>query len=149
MEEEHTKEPSHNNPEEAAQYVKDVNTLLQTFVSDIHGFNRYARLTAYTNFLHALSRLLSKLDSTYFTTMDTELYLTQYQIRNVPPFLNVLKKQQIKYSNVFPVTAYQQALKLHPKCAYKKTSHHLIRKDKKSSLNYLATFKTHTTTWHK
>ena len=42
MEEEHTKEPSHNNPEEAAQYVKDVNTLLQAFVSDICGFNRYA-----------------------------------------------------------------------------------------------------------
>ena len=34
MEEEHTKEPSHNNPEEAANYVKAVNTLLQSFVSD-------------------------------------------------------------------------------------------------------------------
>ena len=42
MEEEHTKEPSHNNPEEAAQYVKAVNTLLQVFVSDIRGFNHYA-----------------------------------------------------------------------------------------------------------
>ena len=42
MEEKHTKEPSHNIPEEAAQYVKDVNTLLQTFVSDIRGFNHYA-----------------------------------------------------------------------------------------------------------
>ena len=42
MEEEHTKEPSHNNPEEAANYVKAVNTLLQSFVSDIRGFNRYA-----------------------------------------------------------------------------------------------------------
>ena len=29
MEEEHTKEPSHNNPEEAANDVKAVNTLLQ------------------------------------------------------------------------------------------------------------------------
>ena len=42
MEEEHTKEPSHNNPEEAANYVKAVNILLQLFVSDIHGFNHYA-----------------------------------------------------------------------------------------------------------
>ena len=42
MEEEHTKEPSHNNPEEAANYVKAVNTLLQSFVSDICGFNHYA-----------------------------------------------------------------------------------------------------------
>ena len=42
MEEEHTKEPSHNNPEEAANYVKAVNTLLQSFVNDNRGFNRYA-----------------------------------------------------------------------------------------------------------
>ena len=42
MEEEHTKEPSHNNPEEAANYVKAVNMLLQSFVSDIWGFNCYA-----------------------------------------------------------------------------------------------------------
>ena len=42
MEEEHTKEPSHNNPEEAANYATAVNTLLQSFVSDIRGFNRYA-----------------------------------------------------------------------------------------------------------
>ena len=117
MEEEHTKELSHNNPEEAANYVKAVNMLLQSFVNDIHGFNRYARQDAYKNFLHTLSQLLSKLDSAYFTNMDTELYLTQYQTRNVPPFLNVLKKQQTKYSNVFPVTAYQQAPKLHPRCA--------------------------------
>ena len=30
MEEEHTKEPSHNNLEEAANYVKAVNTLLKS-----------------------------------------------------------------------------------------------------------------------
>ena len=42
MEEGHTKEPSHNNPEEAAQFIKDVNTLLHTFVNDICGFNCYA-----------------------------------------------------------------------------------------------------------
>ena len=42
MEEEHPKEPSHNNPEEAANYMKAVNTLLQSFVNDICGFNRYA-----------------------------------------------------------------------------------------------------------
>ena len=42
MEEEHTKETSHNNPEEAANYVKAVNTLLQSFVNDIRSFNHYA-----------------------------------------------------------------------------------------------------------
>ena len=44
MEEEHTKEPSHNNPEEAANYVKAVDTLLNSFVSDIHGFNHYIKM---------------------------------------------------------------------------------------------------------
>ena len=58
MEEEHTKEPSHNNPEEAANYVKAVDTLLKKFVSDIHGFNPYAHQDAYKNFLHTLSQLL-------------------------------------------------------------------------------------------
>ena len=46
MEEELTKEPSHNNPEEAANYMKAVNTLLQSFVNDIRGFNHYARQDA-------------------------------------------------------------------------------------------------------
>ena len=75
MEEEHSKGPSHNNPEEAAQYVRSVNSLLKSFVTNIHGFNRYKRLDAWETFLHALSQLLSKLDSAYFTKMDTEVIL--------------------------------------------------------------------------
>ena len=75
MEEEHPKGPSHNNPEEAANYVKAVNSLLQSFVTDIHGFDRYKHLDAWETFLHALSQLLSKLDSAYFTKMDTEVML--------------------------------------------------------------------------
>ena len=46
MEDEHTKGPSHNNPEEAANYVKAVNLLLQSFVNDIRGFDRYKHLDA-------------------------------------------------------------------------------------------------------
>ena len=42
MDEEPTKEPSHNNPEEAANYLKALNNLLDKFVNDIHGFNPYA-----------------------------------------------------------------------------------------------------------
>ena len=87
MEEEHTKEPSHNNPEEAADYVKAVNTLLQLFVNDIHGFNRYARQDAYKNFLHTLSQLLSKLDSAYFTKMDTEVVLDTIPDKECATFL--------------------------------------------------------------
>ena len=42
MDEEPTKEPSHNNPEEAINYLKAVNNLLDKFVNDNHGFNPYA-----------------------------------------------------------------------------------------------------------
>ena len=87
IEEEHTKEPSHNNPEEAANYVKAVDTLLKMFVSDIRGFNRYARQDAYKNFLHTLSQLLSKLDSTYFTNMDTEVVLGTIPDKECAAFL--------------------------------------------------------------
>ena len=75
MEDKHTKEPLHNNPEEAADYVKAVNLLLQSFVNDIHGFNHYKCQDVYKTFLHTLSQLLSKLDSAYFTNMDTEVVL--------------------------------------------------------------------------
>ena len=75
MEEEHPKGPSHNNPQEAAKYVKAVNSLTESFVTDIHGFDRYKCLEAWETFLHALSQLLSKLDSAYFTKMDTQVVL--------------------------------------------------------------------------
>ena len=87
MEDEHTKEPSHNNPEEAAAYVKAVNTLLQSFVNDIRGFNHYKCQDAYKNFLHTLSQLLSKLDSAYFTNMDTEVVLDTIPDKEYATFL--------------------------------------------------------------
>ena len=75
MEEEHPKGPSHNNPEEPAKYVRSVNSLLQSFVTDIHGFDCYKCPDAWETFLHALSQLLSKLDSAYFIKIDTEVIL--------------------------------------------------------------------------
>ena len=75
MEEESSKGPSHNNPKEAANYVRAVNLLLQHFVSSIHGFNHDKCLAAWETFLHALSKLLSKLDSAYFIKMDPEVIL--------------------------------------------------------------------------
>ena len=75
MEEEPSKGPSHNNPKEAANYVRAVNSLLKSFVTSIRGFDRYKRLDAWETFLHALSQLLSKLDSAYFIKMDTEVIL--------------------------------------------------------------------------
>ena len=87
MDEEHPKGPSHNNPEEAAKYVKAVNSLLQSFVTDIRGFDRYKRLDAWETFLHALSQLLSKLDSAYFTKMDTEVILNTIPDKACAAFL--------------------------------------------------------------
>ena len=87
MEEEHTKEPSHNSPDEATNYVKAVDNLLKKFVSDIHGFKPYACQDAYKNFLHTLSLLLSKLDSAYFTKMDTEVVLDTIPDKECAAFL--------------------------------------------------------------
>ena len=75
MEEKHSKGPSHNNPEEAAEYVRSVNSLTQSFDTSIHGFDCYLRLDAWETFLHTLSQLLSKLDSAYFTKQDTDIIL--------------------------------------------------------------------------
>ena len=149
MEEEHPKGPSHNNPEEAAKYVRSVNLLLQFFVTDIHGFDRYKCLDAWETFLYALSQLLPKLDSAYFIKMDTEVILDTIPDKACAAFLARPEEAANKYSNVFPVTIYQQVLKLHPKCAYKKTSNVLITRDNELSPDYLATFKMPTTTWQK
>ena len=39
MEEEHAKGPSHNNPEEAAEYVRSVTSLTDSFDTSIRGLN--------------------------------------------------------------------------------------------------------------
>ena len=87
MEEEHTKEPSHNNPGEATNYLKAINDLLKKFVNDIRGFNPYARQDAYKNFLHTLSLLLSQLDSADFSNMNTQLVLDTIPDKECAAFL--------------------------------------------------------------
>ena len=77
MEDEHTKGPSHNL----------LNLLLRSFVSDIHGFDHYKRLDAWETFLHNLSQLLSKLDSAYFTKMDTQVVLDTIPDKSCAAFL--------------------------------------------------------------
>ena len=117
MEEEHTKEPSHNNPEEATNYVKAVDKMLKTFISDIHGFNPYACQDAYKNFLHTLSQLLSKLDSIYFTKMDTKVVLDTIPDKECAAFLErpeetADKVQQRVSSDSIP-TGPEVASKMH------------------------------------
>ena len=75
MEEEHAKAPSHNNPEEAAEYVRSVNSLTDSFDTSIHGFDQYLCLDAWQTFIHALSQLLIQLDSAYFTKLDADIIL--------------------------------------------------------------------------
>ena len=149
MEDKHTKEPSHNNPEEAADYVKAVNLLLQSFVNDIRGFNHYKRQDAYKTFLHALFQLLSKLDSAYFTNMDTEVVLDTIPDKVCATFLArpeeaANKVEQCVSSDSIP-TGPEVTSKMHLQgnipC--------FDQKGQQLSPNYLATFKTHTTTCHK
>ena len=136
MEDEHTKEPLYNNPEEAADYVKAVNTLLQSFVNDICGFNRYKCQDAYKNFLHTLSQLLSELDSAYFTNMDTEVVLNTIPDKECASFLarpeeTADKVQQCVSSDSIP-TGPEVTSKMHleaniPSFDKKRTaSHHQI-----------------------
>ena len=87
MEDEPAKEPVHNNPKEAANYVKAVNTSLQSFVNDIRGFDRYKCQDAWETFLHTLSQLLSKLDSAYFVDMDTDVILDTIPDKTCATFL--------------------------------------------------------------
>ena len=148
MEEEHTKEPSYNNPEEAANYVKAVDNLLRKFVSDICGFNPYARQDAYKNFLHTLSQLLAKLDSAYFTKMDTQLVLDTIPDKECAAFLECPeetdKVQQCVSSDSIP-TGSEVTSKMH----LDKNVTPFDKAGKKPSLTYLVTYKMHITTWHK
>ena len=147
MEDEH--KPSHNNPEEAANYVKAVNLLLQSFVNDIHGFDHYKHLRAWETFLHTLSQLLSKLDSAYFTNMDTEVVLDTIPDKTCAAFLAHPEEAANKVQQRVSSDSIPTGPEVTSKMCYKKTYHVLIKKNNKPSPDYLATFKTHTTTCQK
>ena len=94
MEDEHAKGPSHNNPEEAANYVKAVNLCynplsVTSVVSTIINVYLHGRLfcTLYPSSSPNWTAHISP-------TWTHKLYLTQYQTNPVPLFLHVLKKQQ-------------------------------------------------------
>ena len=94
----------------------------------------------------SLSQLLSKLDSAYFTKMDTEVVLDTIPDKECAAFLErpeetADKVQQRVSSDSIP-TGPEVTSKMH-------LEGNIQTFDKKPSLNYLATFKTHTTTWHK
>ena len=47
---------AHNNLEEAATYVKDITKLVDTLMSSITGYDRYAQANAYEYFVFNLNR---------------------------------------------------------------------------------------------
>ena len=148
MEEEHSKGPSHNNPEEAATYVRSVNSLTDSFDTSICGFDRYLRLDAWQTFIHALSQLLLKLDSAYFTKLDPDVILDTIPDKACDIFLARPEEAAIRVQQRVSSDEIQMVLKLCSKCAYK-IYHVLIEKDNKLSPDYLAIFATPTTTWQK
>ena len=66
---------AHNIPKEATVYVKDVTTLVNTFMTHIHSFNRYEKLAAYQNFMFNLDKQLKELDKTYFEKSSVDAVL--------------------------------------------------------------------------
>ena len=70
-----TPKNNHNNLEEAAEFLKRVNTITDTFVDNLSGFNRHTLQGNYMNFMHELHRALIKLDSTYFGDANPKLVL--------------------------------------------------------------------------
>ena len=149
MEEEHTKESAHNNPEEAANYVKAVNTLINAFVKDIRGHNPPACQDAYKNFLHTLAQLLSKLDSAYFINMDVEVVLDTIPDKECAAFLERPEETADKVTQCVSSDSIPTGPDVTSKMHLQKIYQNLIKKDEKPSLNYLVTFKMHTTTWHR
>ena len=123
MEEESSKGPSHNNPKEAANYLKAVNLLLEHFVSSIHGFNRDKHLDAWRLFCTLYPNFSPNWKAHISTRWTQQSYLIQYQTKPVMLSLHTLKRQRTEYSNMFPVTRYQTVLKFYPECAYKKIYH--------------------------
>ena len=107
MEEEHAKGPSHNNPEEAAEYVRSVTSLTDSFDTSIHGLNRYLRLDTWQTFIHGLSQLLLKLDSAYYTKLDPDVILDTipdkaYEVFLVRPEEAAIRVQQHVSSDEIP-----------------------------------------------
>ena len=149
MEEEHSKEPAHNNPDEAAEYVTSVNSLLQSFVTDICGFDHYKHLDAWETFLHTLSQLLSKLDSTYFTKMDTEVILDTIPDKACGTFLAHPEEAADRIQQRVSSDEIPTGPEVTSKMRLQEIYHVLIRRDNKLSPNYLPTFKTPTTTWQR
>ena len=65
----------HNNPDEAAHFLKDINKLMGKFMESISSFNRYAQEDAYPSYVFRLHKHMMELEHKYFkyASVDTAL----------------------------------------------------------------------------
>ena len=65
----------HNNPDEAAHFLKDISDLMDVFMESISSFNRYAQEDAYLRYVFKLHKQMMELDHKYFkyASIDTVL----------------------------------------------------------------------------
>ena len=56
----------HNNPDEAACFLKDITELMDRFMESISSFNRYAQEDAYLTYVFKLHKRMMELDHKYF-----------------------------------------------------------------------------------
>ena len=65
----------HNNPAEAACFLKDITQLMDRFMESISSFNRYAQEDAYPTYVFKLHKCMMELDHKYFkyASVDTVL----------------------------------------------------------------------------
>ena len=87
---------AHNNPEEVTLYVKDVTTFVNTFMTNIHSFNRYKKLAAYQNFMFNLDKQLKELYKSYFEKSSVDIVLDLIHDKTCMPFMEKPLVQQGK-----------------------------------------------------
>ena len=65
----------HNNPDEAAHFLKDITQLMDRFMESISSFDRYAQEDAYPTYVFKLHKCMMELDHKYFkyASVDTVL----------------------------------------------------------------------------
>ena len=75
MKDETPQKARHNNPEEAARFIKDITDITNTFMEDIQGYNHYKAHAAYKQYIFDFHKKLVERDSTYFKNVNTETVL--------------------------------------------------------------------------
>ena len=75
--------PGHNNPDEAAHYLKDITGYTDVFMENISSFNRYVAEDAYQNYVFNLYKRMMELDNTYFKYASVDTVLDTIPKKNV------------------------------------------------------------------